>query len=119
MGKSIQSWIETSRRKLADGTMQQSDLDALEGLSEERMQKVLYLYSKSTNMRSQIAGWALYDPAEPHEPTLPSADAPYETVIDAVADGWRVVQFPIPDLYKFSNVENQYLGYEFVLERFA
>ncbi|MBT5875213.1 MAG: hypothetical protein HOH43_17470 [Candidatus Latescibacteria bacterium] len=117
MQNEIKKWLAESRIKLADGQLEEVDLDRLEQIQSKSLQSILYLYSKSTNMRSQIAGWAFYDPSEADEPTLPSDDAPYDTVIDAVADGWRIVQFPIPDLYKFSDVKNQYLGYEFVLEK--
>lgn len=119
MQNGIEKWIAESRKKLTEGQLDEADLDRLEHVQRKSLQSILYLYSKSTNMRSQIAGWAFYDPSEAHEPSLPSDDAPYDTVIDAVADGWRIVQFPIPDLYKFSDVENQYLGYEFVLEKIS
>ena len=78
---------------------------------------MLYLYSKSTSMRSAIASWALYDPTVSYEPTLPSQDAPYDSVIEAVNDGWRIVQFPRAELYQFSDIDNAYLGYEFILEK--
>ena len=35
--------------------------------------------------------------------------------IEAVNDGWRIVQFPRAELYQFSDVDNTYLGYEFIL----
>ena len=88
-----------------------------EVLLAEPRQLVLYLYSKSTNMRSAIASWALYDPTVPYEPTLPSQDVPYDSVIEAVNDGWRIVQFPRAELYQFSDIDNTYLGYEFILEK--
>ena len=68
-------------------------------------------------MRSHIAGWVLYDPDKPDGPELPSQESPYESVMAAVSDGWRIVQFPISKLYSFSDVDNDYLGYEFVLEK--
>ena len=68
-------------------------------------------------MRSAIASWALYDPTVPYEPTLPSQDVPYDSVIEAVNDGWRIVQFPRAELYQFSDIDNTYLGYEFILEK--
>ena len=106
-----------SRTKLQAGDFTEADLQRLGTLLATPRQMVLYLYSKSTSMRSAIAAWALYDPTKPYEPTLPSQDAPYASVIEAVEDGWRIVQFPRPELYQFSDIDNAYLGYEFILEK--
>lgn len=117
METTVKQWLDESRKKLQVGAFTEADLQQLEALLTEPRQMVLYLYSKSTSMRSAIAGWASYDPAVPYEPTLPSQDAPYDSVIEAVNDGWRIVQFPRAELCQFSDVDNAYLGYEFILEK--
>ena len=117
METTVKGWLDESRKKLQAGDFTEADLQRLEVLLTKLRQMVLYLYSKSTSMRSAIASWALYDPTVPYEPTLPSQDAPYDSVIEAVNDGWRIVQFPRPELYQFSDVDNAYLGYEFILEK--
>ena len=111
--------LQSCRQKLKEGNLTDQDLEHLQELVTSPKQMVLYLYSKSTNMRSGIASWALYDPMEPDEPKLASQDLPYASVIDAVKDGWRIVQFPITKLYHFSDADNDYLGYEFILEKFV
>ncbi len=113
----VKQWLDKSRKKLQVGNFTEADLQRLEVLLIEPRQMVLYLYSKSTSMRSAIAGWVSYDPTVSYEPTLPSQDAPYASVIEAVNDGWRIVQFPRAELYPFSDVDNAYLGYEFILEK--
>lgn len=117
METTVKQWLHESRKKLQAGDFTETDLQRLEVLLTEPRQMVLYLYSKSTSMRSAIAGWASYDPTGSYEPTLPSQDAPYASVIEAVNDGWRIVQFPRAELYQFSDVDNAYLGYEFILEK--
>ena len=117
METTVKGWLDESRQKLQAGDFTEADLQTLETLLAEPRQLVLYLYSKSTNMRSAIASWALYDPTVPYEPTLPSQDVPYDSVIEALNDGWRIVQFPRAELYQFSDVDNTYLGYEFILEK--
>ena len=97
MRKAVKNWLAQSREKLVTTTLSAADLNRLETLLSEPRQQVLYLYSKSTNMRSPLASWALYDPTVPQEPTLPNAEPPYESVLAAMADGWRVVQFPSPN----------------------
>ena len=119
MKTTIEQWLDTCRAKLGEGKLTDDDFLRLESLLTERKQMVLYLYSKSTNMRSPIASWALYDPTKPDEPALPSQELPYDSVIDAVRDGWRIVQFPISKLYQFSDIDNAYLGYEFILEKWT
>ena len=117
MENTVKLWLDKSRKKLQAGNFTEADLQRLEMILTQPRQMVLYLYSKSTNMRSAIASWALYDPTVPYEPTLPSQDTPYDSVIEAVNDGWRIVQFPRAELYQFSDVDNAYLGYEFILEK--
>ena len=117
MVTTVKQWLDESRKKLQTGGFTEADLQGLEVLLTKPRQMVLYLYSKSTNMRSAIASWALYDPTVSYEPTLPSQETPYDSVIEAVNDGWRIVQFPRAELYQFSDIDNTYLGYEFILEK--
>lgn len=132
MTPTVQQWLEDSRAKLRLGDLFESDLQRLEALLAEPRQKILYLYSKSTNMGSAIASWALYDPCEPEQadqlvasdtfataPKLPCQDPPYSSVLDAVADGWRVVQFPREELHPFADTDNSYLGFGFILEKWT
>ena len=119
MKEAVEEWIKNQREKLQTVPVAAIDLDVLMDCLAEPRQRVLYLYSKSTSIRSSIASWARYDPTKPQEPTLPSQDPPYASVVDAMADGWRVVQFPISKLYAYEGVDNDYLGYEFILEKWT
>ena len=119
MHEAAKEWLAHCRDKIRTGAITAADLDRLGHVLSEPRQQVLYLYAKSTNMRSPLASWALYDPTRPQTPALPSDEPPYDSVLAAVADGWRVVQFPNAKLYAYEGQDNDYLGYEFVLERFA
>ena len=119
MTDAVEEWIATSREKVKVHVFTEADLDRLAELTGHPRQQVMYLYSKSTNMRSPLASWVLYDPTRSQEPTLPGDEPPYGSVLDAVADGWRVVQFPVTKLYTYESVDNDYLGYEFILEKFV
>ena len=48
---------------------------------------------------------------------MPDDDPLYASVLDAVADGWRVVQFPVINLYNYEDLENDYVGFDFILEK--
>ena len=113
----IREWLNNCIEKLQAGELTETDLRDVTATLNSETQLILYLYSKSTNLRSPLGGWALYDPTAPEEPILPSQDAPYTSVLDAVRDGWRIVQFPRPELYNFTDVDNAYLTYEFILEK--
>ncbi len=113
----IKEWLNDCTKKLNAGELMEEDLAAVQAALNSEQQLVLYLYSKSTNLRSPLGAWALYDPTAPDEPVLPSQDPPYASVLDAVRDGWRIVQFPRPELYNFSDVKNAYLSFEFILEK--
>ena len=113
----IKEWLDNCIEKLKIGELTEVDLRRVTTALNSEKQLLLYLYSKSTNLRSPLGGWALYDATAPDEPVLPSQDVPYASVLDAVNDGWRIVQFPRPELYNFSDVDNTYLTYEFILEK--
>jgi hypothetical protein len=115
----IKEWLDNCIEKLKAGELTETDLRGVTAVLNSEKQLILYLYSKSTNLRSPLGAWALYDATAPEAPILPSQDAPYTSVIDAVRDGWRIVQFPRPELYNFSDVDNAYLAFEFILEKFV
>ena len=115
----IKDWLDNCIEKLNAGELTETDLRGVTDILEAKKQLILYLYSKSTNLRSPLGGWAMYDATAPDEPVLPSQEPPYASVLEAVNDGWRIVQFPRPELYNFTDVDNAYLTYEFILEKFA
>jgi hypothetical protein len=113
----VEQWFAESRTKLKAGTLEENDLDHLECLLKRPRQLILYLTARSTNPRSGVVGWALYDPTADREPTLPSNEPPYSSPLDAVTDGWRIVQFPVSKLYEYKDIENDYVGFDFILEK--
>ena len=119
MKAAVEKWIAASREKMPSGSLKAADLDQLEALLAEPRQLVLYLNSRSSNMRSGISSWVLYDSTQPHEPALLTQEPPYGSVLEAVADGWRIVQFPISKLYSYQAMDNDYLGFEFILEKWV
>ena len=119
MKSAIEQWLDNCIEKLNAGELTETDLRSITTALNSKKQLLLYLYSKSTNLRSPLGGWALYDATVPDEPILPSQDPPYASVLDAVSDGWSIVQFPRPELYNFTDVDNTYLTYEFILEKFV
>lgn len=85
-----------------------------------KRQKILFLYSSHSDLTSNIVAWSLYDgvTGKPTEAHGVAVEQPYKTVLEAMHDGWRVIQVsplqdkPVEDPHRVS-----YLKYETILEK--
>ncbi len=78
-------------------------------------QELLYLQADHTSVAAQVIGLSLVEDGEVVE-QHPGDPWPYETVLDAMNDGWRIVQFPNLALVPDENRPTG-LGCEFILEK--
>lgn len=111
----LESCVEAFRA----GTLSESMLqDALEAASAcaRKSQDLLYLQATSTALTSPVNGMLLMEGGEIAEEMPDAEDWPYQTVLEAVRDGWRVVQFPNLAL-QLDESRSYGLGCEFILER--
>jgi len=81
-------------------------------------QQVLYLWASGSALDSSTVGWAFHDGTSGAGPPIPDAEPPYRTGLDALRDGWMLLQSsqlvaPAPG----TEHVNAYLEYEFVFER--
>ncbi|MBA3708456.1 MAG: hypothetical protein H0W83_06530 [Planctomycetes bacterium] len=82
-------------------------------------QQLLFLYLGSPSPESGTVAWSLFDGAGREQRSSGDAeDPPYASVVEAMRDGWRVIQVahqppPLPGMEH----RTSYLPYEFVLER--
>ena len=81
-------------------------------------QRLLYLHSTSPDVFSNIIALNLVEPTKnaTREITAEDPDWPYQTVHDAIVDGWQIVQFPYLQA-PFDDRELDVLGYEFILQK--
>ena len=82
-------------------------------------QKVLVLYLANSALDSRVKGWSIYDgTGQENHTTGDSATPPYETGLEALLDGWRVIQFPqlIPP-YPDMEYATSYQQNEFIFEK--
>ena len=82
-------------------------------------QKVLILYLSNSALDSRVKGWTLYDgTGQANYTTGDSETPPYATGLDALKDGWRVIQFPqlIPP-YPGMEYTTSFQMYEFIFEQ--
>lgn len=91
---------------------------ATENAPTTERQQVLYLWAVGSSLDSAIAGWAFHDGTDGVGPAIPTTDPPYGTGVDALRDGWMLLQSAqlIPPAEGHEH-RNSYLEYEFVFER--
>jgi hypothetical protein len=100
-------------------TMEATDDNSRGDDMGKRRQKILVLYLKSSALDSPVASWALYDGTGKENHTTGDGDTPpYETGLDALKDGWRVIQFPqlIPP-YPGLELTTSFQHNEFIFEQ--
>ena len=118
----INRWIDKARTKLKDGGIQKGDLDQLHCIINANRahtrQRLLYLHAATPSIRSQVIGMALHEPVQGSvtEIVTEGQEWPYNTVHDAVLDGWQVIHFP-DQRTEFDDREIDILGYEFILQK--
>ncbi|MEM9614687.1 MAG: hypothetical protein AAGA59_17240 [Actinomycetota bacterium] len=84
-------------------------------------QQVLQLYTSNSAVSSNVVAWAFHDGTSGRGPGLPEADdgaPPYGTGVEALEDGWRLLQMSaLVDPIEGSERRSSYLRYELLLER--
>ncbi|MBX3166937.1 MAG: hypothetical protein KF760_05980 [Candidatus Eremiobacteraeota bacterium] len=107
-----------ARERLAAGQLTTADLDRLEALPPGGQQHLLYLYALQPSVRSPVVSGSQHRPDGSGlcqiDPLAP--EVPYETVLAAMRDGWRVISFPLHREGPAGG-DIELLGYLFVLEQ--
>jgi hypothetical protein len=85
-------------------------------------QKILILHSSAPDLESRTVAWALYDSTIPKGQlqmnTGDSNEPLYDSVLDAMRDGWNIIQLPTMPVFRSGFEHEQgHLPYEYVLER--
>ncbi len=82
-------------------------------------QRILIMYLSTACLASETTAWAEYDGTGKHPYTgAMETEPPYWSVLEAMKDGWRVIQFPSDQA---ATSENAYrtgpFPFEFILEK--
>lgn len=88
-------------------------------MSATLRQKVLVLYLGTSALDSPVKGWSMYDgTGKDSYTTGDSSVPPYNNGLDALLDGWRVIQIPtlIPP-YPGEEYTTSFMKYPFVFEK--
>lgn len=80
-------------------------------------QDLLYLHSRSTSLSTELLGMSLFEDGEEVVLNSDPEEWPYQSVLGAINQGWRVISFPDLSLLTMSDDEFHGLGFLFILER--
>ena len=81
-------------------------------------QQVLYLWLAEGALDTETVGWAFHDGTRGAGPSLPEGEPPYKNGVEALEDGWCLLQSPAPyQLQPGAEHATSYLPNEFVFER--
>ena len=118
MGSTIKNQVETCIDELKRGTLTEKGLRRIAEIADEvrAMQDILYLHVAANSPVSEALAMRIVENGEISDGPENPADWPYQTVLEAIRDGWRVVKFP--ELALMMDESRTYsLGFEFILER--
>ncbi|NKB66286.1 MAG: hypothetical protein GKR89_04425 [Candidatus Latescibacteria bacterium] len=82
-------------------------------------QKLIVLYTHSPDLHSQVVSWSTYDgTGRTRHSSGDETEPPYPSVVAAMEEGWRVIQFPQQfPAYPGMEYTTAYLKYEYILEQ--
>lgn len=116
--EAIAAKLDRAMAELRAGTLQESTLAAIrdEVAAGPPTQDLLYLQASGTDLNSEVIGMRVVLDGEVSDGPDDPDDWPYQTVLDAVRDGWRIIDFPNLALLLDESRTYAY-GAEFVLEK--
>ena len=118
MGSTIEHQVERCIDELKQGTLTEKGLRRIAEVADEAraMQDILYLHTAANSPISEVLAMRIVESGEISDGPENPADWPYQSVLEAIRDGWRVVKFP--ELALMMDESRTYgLGFEFILER--
>ena len=85
-------------------------------------QQIMIIHLSNPDLASSTVAWASWDGAASREKlqmqTGDEESPPYKSVLEAMRDGWFVIQFPpLPYYAHGADHETAHLPYEYILER--
>ncbi len=116
--ETITAKVDQAIAELRAGTLQESTLAAIrdEAAAGRTRQDLLYLQAAGTDLNAEVIGMRSVLDGEVSDGPDDPDDWPYQTVLEAIRDGWRIIDFPNLALLLDESRTYAY-GAEFVLEK--
>lgn len=117
--QAVSQWLTQVEGKAASTGITQEDLQGLKQVVTQATprQRLLYLQTRTPSVTAPVIGMAQHEPHKGQTDTLRTrSEWPYETVHDAIVDGWQVIHFPNL-MAPYDDRELSYVGYEFILQK--
>jgi hypothetical protein len=119
--ETVGDWVEQAQQKLHAGDFRADDLnDLLIAVCRNKTirQRLLYLQAATPNIQSKVIGMARHEPVPDWISQIDATQTewPYNSVRDALLDGWQIIHFP-DQRAPFEDGEIDVLGYEFILQK--
>lgn len=117
--EAIAAKLNQAMAELRAGTLQESTLAAIRddvAAASPARQDLLYLQAAGTDLNAEVIGMRIVVDGEVSDGPDNPDDWPYQTVLDAIRDGWRIIDFPNLALLLDESRTYAY-GAEFVLEK--
>ena len=119
MNTHIKQHIEQCIEDLRRGQLTEERLRTLSEMLDEprpRPQNLLYLQANTSSLESAVVGMTMVENGKVSGGPSDPDDWPYQSVMEALRDGWRIIKFP--EMALMLDEERTYgLGCEFILER--
>ena len=119
MSRNMDELAQRCVDELREGTLTEEGLrrvfEALRDSGQGR-QQLLYLQSLNSSVTSDVVGMSMVKNGQVSDRPLDPEEWPYQTVLEAMNDGWRVIRFPETALM-LDESRTYGLGCEFILER--
>lgn len=117
--QAVQTWLDTASADAASNGNNAEKLQQLQKIIHraDQRQHLLYLHTRTPSVTASVIGMSHHEPVAGGTDSIRTrTDWPYETVHDAIIDGWQVVHFPNL-MAPYDDRELNYTGYEFVLQK--
>ena len=119
--ENVKKEIERCIEKLGLSQLTENDLRRVALIvdeSEPLRQDLLYLQTNSSSPTAPVIGMRIIENGESSDGPADPDHWPYQSVLEATRDGWRVIKFP--EMALMLDESRQYgLGCEFILERYG